>query len=390
ADAGFATAEKPSEVWDVVAQKPVAFEYENGWVKIKDIGIEPAGTRIFGVKRADMAGGVDFWWKEKTKFWKSAKVEPFVETANEDSSNPLAISFEAWKFYADKDGAAGKTNDWLKNAFDDGKWRNINNEPWNIKFEDLKDYGGVGLYRSQPFALPSGWKNRKVTLNTDGYTGNCFTSFELYVNGEKIDGVSRPRQADISSKLKKEGNVVCIRLTGRNPSGDNCPLSGLLGCAIWIQPEITLAPSISLLGEWQAVMGDWSSMEKVNIPGADRKLTDDGRLKDGVRAVKANHLVRDVDIPSGWRGKNVYLRLVTPNMQPPVTGLSSGMLMINGQVLLLGQMSNAPLGEMLNLTPHIKFGQKNRIELWPMGPSRGNMMEVPVVINNIEIGCEAE
>ncbi|MFZ2656032.1 MAG: hypothetical protein WAX69_13965 [Victivallales bacterium] len=404
ADAGFATAEKPSEVRDMVAQKPVAFEYEDGWVKIKDVDIAPWGTRIFGIRRADMAGGVDFWWKEKTKFWNSAKVKPFVETAEEDNANPSAISFEAWKFHADKDGAAGKTDDWLNNAFDDGNWRNINNEPWNIKFEDLKDYGGAGLYRSLPFALPSGWKNRRITLNMAG--GGCFSKAEFYLNGEPIAGIPRPhRKCDVTDKLKKDGNVLSLKLTGTKP------LSGLLGCAVWIQPEIKLSPCISLLGEWEAVMGDWTSREKAGVPGVDRALTDSGYLWDDSRkkvedegyvmekrlAARGHHLVRDVDVPAGWQGKNIYLHLDSPMMHGqklPLAGLGNGMLVINGQPMSFTAPPNTPIDdEVLNLTPHVKFGKKNRIELWParsMSLFQERTEDALIIINNIEIGCEAE
>jgi hypothetical protein len=41
ADVGFATPGKPAEVWDVVTQKPVAFEYTDGWVKINNLKLGP-------------------------------------------------------------------------------------------------------------------------------------------------------------------------------------------------------------------------------------------------------------------------------------------------------------------------------------------------------------
>ncbi len=86
--------------------------------------------------------------------------------------------------------------------------------------------------------------------------------------------------------------------------------------------------------------------------------------------MKANHLARDVAIPSAWKGRSVYLHLVTPHMHtqtPPATGLSGGMLIVNGKATFLDQRPNVPLDEMLNLTPDIKFGQTNRIELWTRG-----------------------
>jgi len=227
----------------------------------------------------------------------------------------------------------------------------------------------------------------------DGMLRYSWTSFDLYINGEKIDEIIRPRlKIDVTGKLKKTGNVVGIKLTGKPPTG-NYPLSGLVGCAVWIEPEITLSPSISLLGQWQAVQGDWSTTRTVSIAGASFRLTDDGRLKKGVTLVTANHLVRDVEIPSAWKGRNVYLHLVAPQMhnqpQKP-TGLTGGMLIVNGQARFLDRRPNIPLDEMLNLTPDIKFGEANRIELWTRGTSRGSMAEENIAINNMAIGCAVQ
>ena len=225
-----------------------------------------------------------------------------------------------------------------------------------------------------------------------GCCSYCSTSLEMYVNGGKIDQICHPRlKVDVTGKLKKTGNVVCIKLTGR-PTGGDYPLSGLLGCGFWIQPEIRLSPSMSLLGQWQAVRGDWSTARTVSAGGAPQSLTDDGRLKKGIVPVQANHLVRDVAIPAAWKGRNVYLRVVSPQMhnQPGnPTGLGGGVLIVNGKARLLDQRPNIPIDEMLNLTPDIKFGQANRIELWTRGTSHGSMAEDNIIINDLVLGCES-
>jgi hypothetical protein len=316
-----------------------------------------------------------------------------VVAAQPAAGSPPAISLTTWKFFPDRDGVLGKTVRWLQPSFDDGAWRTADNTPWNLQFDDLKDYGGVGLYRSLPFSLPPNWSGRTLTLNMDGLLRYCWTSLELYLNGEKIDEIIHPRlKIDVTGKLKKTGNLVCIKLAGRPPVG-NCPLSGLLGCALWIQPEITLSPSVSLLGPWQAVQGDWSTTRTVSIAGAPFRLTDDGRLKKGITPVAANHLVRDVEIPSAWKGRSVYLHLVAPHMntQPQrPAGLTGGMLIVNGKARRLDQRPNVPLDQMLNLTPDIKFGQPNRIELWTRNTSHGSMTEDNIVVNEMAIGCAAE
>jgi hypothetical protein len=394
ADVGFAVSQKPQAMWDVNDQASVPFTYDDGWVWIKNAAMSPYGTRVFAVRSATLSAGIDFWWSEKTKFWtRRAVVPPLLEMPQKAAKSPPTISFVSWKFYPDRDGSLVQAAAWTNPSFDDGDWRTADNTPWNLRFDDLKDYGGVGLYRSLPFSLPEKWSGRPITLNMDGMLRYSWTSFDLYINGEKIEEIIRPRlKIDVTGKLKKTGNVVCIKLAGKPPTG-NYPLSGLVGCAVWIQPEITLSPSISLLGRWQAVQGDWSTARTVSIAGASFRSTDDGRLKKGILPVKANHLVRDVEIPSAWEGRNVYLHLVAPQMhnqpQKP-TGLTGGLLIVNGKARFLDRRPNIPLDEMLNLTPDIKFGRANRIEIWTRGASQGSMAEDNIVINDMAIGCAVQ
>ena len=398
ADLSFAVAAPPAQVWDMDARgradekTPVAFTYADGWVRIKGVTLPPYATAIYGVQRGSLSAGLAFWWGEKTKFWtRRTPLTPAVEPPKEDSANPPTISFDAWKFYADRDGAVSQTDDWVSPAFADATWRTADNEPWNLQFEDLKDYGAVGLYRSRPFALPAGWKNRRITVDLDGARGYTWSSFDLYLNGQKVPALDHPYwKVDVTDQLKSAGNVLCVKLTGKQPGGD-FPLSGLEGLAIWLQPELTLAPSLSLLGAWQAVQGDWVTTQTVTLTGIPTKLTDQGVMKPGITAVKANHLMRDVEIPAAWRGKSVYLHIVSPMMrgETHTTGVGLGMVIINGQARLLDQRPNIPLDQMVNVTPYLKFGETNRIELWTRNTSRGSMLEENLVINDLALGCGA-
>jgi hypothetical protein len=67
-----------------------------------------------------------------------------METAQEAPSKPAAIPFPPWKFCADQDNSIAHDNQWLQPSFLDHHWRNIGNEAWNLKFDNLKDYSGFG------------------------------------------------------------------------------------------------------------------------------------------------------------------------------------------------------------------------------------------------------
>ena len=406
ADISMAVEQKPAQMWDMAApggagtKTPVEFTYADGWVTIKHVTLPPYGTAIYGVQRAGLAGGLDAWWLEKTKFWtRRAPLTPDVEPKT-DPHNPPTLSFENWRFLADQDGSVSKTDDWTAPAFADGTafadktWRSADNEPWNTQFEDLKDYSGVGLYRSRPFAVPAGWKGRQVNLHVDGWYTAVSTAITVYLNGQELPTFPRPHLVeDVTDLLKPAGNVLCVKLTGRK-TGADFPLSGLLGVTLWLQPERALAPTISLLGPWQSYQGDWTTSEPVTLPGTDRKLTDDGNMKKGITPVLTNHLVREVDIPAAWRGKQVYVHAVSPQLnttRPIITlGLTSGMLMINGQAIPFDTRPNVPLDQLLNVTQYLKFGAPNRFEIWPREAAHGSMTEVYLVVNDLVLGCGKE
>ena len=391
ADLSLAVAQQPAQVWDMNTKTPVDFTYADGWVQLKNVTLPPFGTVIYGVQRASLSAGLDEWWMEKTKFWtRRAPLTPAVEP-RPDPANPPTISFENWRFLADQDGSVSKTTDWAAPAFADAAWRSADNEPWNLLFDDLKDYGGVGLYRSRPFSLPAGWKNRPLILHVDGGLGYVSTGCTAYVNGQKLPALRR--RQDVTALLQPTGNVFCLQLTGKKPGGD-WPLSGLVGCAFWLQPEITLAPTMSLLGDWTSFAGDWTTTQPVTLPGTDLKLTDGGNMKPGLNPVLTNHLVRDVDIPAAWRGQQVYLHAITPQMNTvwPLTrvqfsGLTGGVLFINGHAIPLDSHPNQPLDQLLNVTQYVKFGQSNRLELWPRDPAHGSMAQVNLVVNDLALGC---
>ena len=110
ADLSFTVSAPPAAVWDMNEKAPVPFTSADGWVQLKDVALSPYGTRIFGVQRASLAGGVDFWWREKTKFWtRRAPLTPAVTPPPEDPAHPPAIAFDTWRFYPDQDDAVSKT-----------------------------------------------------------------------------------------------------------------------------------------------------------------------------------------------------------------------------------------------------------------------------------------
>lgn len=355
ADVSFAVTQQPSEVVDMVSGAPVAFTYANGWTTIKAVALPGYGTRIFAVKRGSLAQGIGFWWFEKTKFWsRTPDTRTYPPPVPEVQTT---LPFDTWKFLPDQDGSVGKTDAWTQPAFHAAAWRDLGNLAWNLKFDDLTSYAGVGLYRSQPFAVPPAWNGHKITLNMSGaghWAGGCFQRVEIYLNGAKLNGFPQPNQKyDVTSHLQSAGNLLAIKLTG------TAKLSGLHDSALWLQPEINLAPTLSLLGDWQAVLGDWITRRPVTLPGA----------------VKAKYLTREITIPAVWSGQDVYFRFSRkPHMQ--------NMVLVNGYP----RMITDPTETAVNITPFVRFGAANTIMVW----INSNAQEATETFDALEIGCEAK
>jgi len=78
-------------------------------------------------------------------------------------------------------------------------------------------------------------------------------------------------------------------------------------------------------------------------------------------------------------------------------GLTGGLLMVNGQARDFHKDPHQPTrgrnamqDETVNVTPYLRFGQTNRIELWPLAARNGTMDEESIVIHELAIGCAVE
>ena len=351
-----AVSEKPSEVWDLVEQKSVPFTYENGWVKIPQTSFEGMATKAYAVKSRNLAGGVAFWWNEKTKYWKSAHVKPLDDGPAQVVTNPVTIPFHQWKAMPDRDNSLSASDDWTHPSFNDSTWKPLKTGLWNYQDDSLENYQGVVLYRSAPFSIPEGWSGHPVTFNVSrNDTAKDFTKGEFYLNGKKIgefneSSPSYSFKANIDGAIQNDSNVLSAKITGGKD------LSGLTG-AVWVEREEKIDATISLNGSWQAIEMDYLTSKPVTLPG---------KLDPNVK-----YLRREFEIPADWKGRNIYLKAELGN------NVLEGAL-INGRPVLL-LFSNVQI----NLLPYLSANGKNTIELWRFYSSEKRKGQIDV--QNIQI-----
>ena len=371
-DVSFRVSERPQAVWDMVEQKPVSFEQaEDGWVRVKDVAFGGRASRVFGVRRTDLAGGLPFWWAEKTKYWKRGASTPPEKPANASAPKlPATVAFDEWRFFADKDDALGAKPEWLQAAFDDSAWQKLAPVPWNLLDERLRDYHGTGLYRAT-FTPPASWQGRRVVLGLYNFdTPIVYDEGEFLLNGVRVAtykarGWSQTYMYDVTDQLKAGPNVLAVRVKGGKQ------FSGVAG-AVWMAAERKLQPALDLGGEWQTASADFHSTGTVELPGR----------------AKACFVFREWDVPAAWKGESVFLHVETATQW-------LGSVVVNGRPLNYnGYLHPFGLRAEINITPYVQPGRANRIELWPFATiprhSKPKGDPADLEIQNIQVGCTTD
>jgi hypothetical protein len=371
-DVSFRVSGKPGAVWDMATREPVRFEAgPDGWVKVKDVAFAGQGVRVFGVKRANLSGGLPFWWEEKVKYWKRSPSKPVPSSGPPGGKHPSILTFDEWRFLPDKDGAIGSNPAWLRSGFDERAWRTIDPLPWNLTTQDLKDYRGAGLYRAR-FTTPARWRDRRVVLSLYNFdTPIVYDEGEFFLNGAKVTtyrarGWSQTYVYDVTDKLKDRDNVLAIRVKGGRR------FSGLAG-GVWLQAEHNLQPALELAGQWQAASADQRAAGTVKLPGRTR----------------ARSVARDVEIPASWTGRNVFLHIESETQW-------LGSAVVNGHPISYnGFLHPFGLRAEINVTPFVQPGKPNHLELWPFatvpgGSHKAAAEAADVEIQSIRLGCTAD
>ncbi len=356
---------KPREVFNITENNiPIKFHYiKNGWIEIKGVPFSPFQTIIFGVKRADIGNAIPFWFWVKTRYWSKKKINKnIIFPISLTKSNTQDIPFYKWKFFPDKNNTISQTNKWELSNYNDSKWQTITTGIWNLT-KNLKNYKGVGLYRAE-FTIPKSWKDHNILLGLYSFNDPIvYNQGNFYINGTLITkytarGWNQTLVYNITGMLKPGENVLSVKVKSET-------LFGGIGGVIWIMPEVYLNPYINLKGTWEIVKSNYLTKQSVSIPGT----------------ATGKYLVKDIKIPKNWIDGNIYLHIQTSEQW-------LGSVVINGMPVNYNSYLH-PFGliQDINLTPYIKFGKTNKIELWPYATIANNQ-ETNMNITKILIGRE--
>jgi hypothetical protein len=368
-DVSWYLATKPAEVIDMATNVPVPFTYANGWVHVPQTTIDGYQVRVFGTKRAGLGAGLDVWWGEKLKYWQvqpdSSRPDPVPATRESGETIPM----DTWRFKADQDGAICASDAWMSASYPDTSWSKVGQGAWNELHANLANYHGTGLYRAE-FVVPNSWSGRRIQLNLYSFDRPiAYDRAKFYINGKLAAKYakrfwSQTCNFDVTSLVQPGKNTIAVQVDG----GDE--FSGLCG-AVWFSPQRVLDSVTDIGGAWDVYGADFKVSKSVTLPGR----------------TNGRYLQRSIDIPASWRGKSVYLRFKTAEQWMAT-------IVINGRPIAYNQYMH-PFGTMtdVNLTPYVKYGTANRLELWPhytaSVPAESHST-VPLQVDEIVVGTASQ
>ena len=368
ATVSFKVSERPAQVMDLLARKTVDFEYSaDGWVKIPGVLLDGLATKVFGVKRADLIGGLPFWWAEKLKYWqKNGEVIPVP-------GHPVtkAMPVESWRFTRAADPS--KTAGWKLPGFDDSSWSELAFGKWNPGIDRWKSYEGKGLYRFS-FVVPEEWKGNRTVLRRFVF-GSPLTFGEgvWTINGAPLKTSPPSYQLqhsvlDITDQLRPGPNVLAVEIQG-GFSWRGKKLSGI-GGAVSLEPVDPLEESLADISSWEVVQADYLGRKSVAFPGKTR----------------GKYLTREIEVPAAWSGRDVILRVAGPSLWLHA-------VVVNGHPIRPSSCHQVYFAnqEEFNITPFLHPGPHNRIELWPFIVDAGGTEIAPeadMENSDVQIGCQ--
>ncbi len=357
-DVWMAADAKPDQVYDLQTNTPVPFVFENKGVSIKGVDFNPYEVKFYGTKQSSLVSGLAVWWHEKTTYWKRTDADIAASTltlpeGSKQTGVEATIPLNSWSFKTDPDNAISAQTAWTATTFDDASWKTVGLDPWAVSDPSLKDYRGTGLYRVK-FTVPPDWKGRRILLSLYSWDNAIvYDQGDFFVNGTAVTSYkakpgSQTLNYDITDKVHPGENILALKAIGGATWG------GIAG-TIWIEAWKPMTEPIDLSGPWQVVGTDGVTRQPVTMPGSA-----DGKC-----------LSREIEIPAGWKGKSVFLEWSSEKQWVSGVVVNGSPINYNAYLHPFGIWSR------VNLTPLLKPGEKNTIELWPRSSMTTNNPSPP-------------
>jgi hypothetical protein len=315
---------QPATALDVTSGQEIPVR--NG--KLADIAFDARQMKIFLTPRNRITRAPADWFELQRKWWKAAP--PVTKPLPKETSKFVLDLDENWSWHpmADKEDPTP----YLAANFDDAKWTRLGLGAWNAAPErrDVKD----ALMR-HTFIIPTEWNNGTVGLwlQTGGFPTFADTG-TFWLDGKQLQPFFRESSIAGLEVGGASGSTHTLVVEAKGPG----QFIGLIGDA-WLDYVPKPVGTVDLAGVWTTCKDDiFHDTGTVTWPGA----------------YAAHSLWRTINVPKEDEGGTVMLTMQAD--RPFQTYINGSLVQYSGT-----PTQNSHVG--LNVTPWIRFGQDNRIQL---------------------------
>ena len=315
-------------------------------VTVKDrriaVDLEPLETRIFLTPRNALATAPLAWFELQRDWWRAC-AQPSAKKLPEPTHR-FSVDLEkdwAFKPLTGTDVVA----DLIGPGVDDTQWEKVSMGIWSLP--DKTDIRHALLRKT--FQVPPEWKEGEPSLWLQSFFNTTFMDKgRIWLDGNLISNWSPNGLVDANPKGTLQPGTSHTLAVEIESQGS---LAGSRGTAwLWFWPKP--ASSLDLAGDWVPSSDVLFDKAPIKLPGP----------------YSARTLRRDIEVPASEAGKNVVLRA-------DVTGALAGVLVNGHWVRRLHHIIGTRFD--LNVTPWVRFGQNNTIELVSMNePTQGQVKTV--------------
>ena len=304
--------------------------------RIENVVLEPLGTRVYLTPRNQIVQAPGAWFDLQRNWWRGT-VRPDAKPLPFPIQRFARELTDDWKFktLSDAQDATGL----LAVQLDDQSWTSRPLGIWNVK-----DVGGKGraVFR-KTFTVPADWTDGRVSLWLTSWAGGSFIEKgRVWLDGQEVKPMNDGAYIAISLQSLKPGSSHALAVEAQSRG----VLAGLRG-QCWLSFEPTAKQRIDLAGQWSPSADGLRYDAFITLPGK----------------FNTQFLKRTVFIDAKYRGQNAVM---TIDGDPALISV-----IINGKLV---RRHHHMLGERgsLNLTPFVRFGESNDIELVRWGQSDVN------------------
>lgn len=288
--------------------------------------LQPLETRVFLTPRGQLAQAPLAWFDLQRHWWRGTQTS--TKQLPPPTQRFARNLTEGWKFQP-----LQKTEDatpLLAVKYDDHTWQGRSLGLWNTKETGGQ---GRGVFR-KTFVVPSDWKTGRISLWMTSWFGSSFVGQgRVWLDGREVKGMNEGALIAQNSPSLVSGTSHTLAVEVQSEG----VLAGLRG-QCWLSFEPTPAQKLDLASGWQPSSDGLHYDAPIALPGH----------------FNAQMLRRQVFIEEGHRSENVVLTV--EGSRELVSVLINGHLMRRHHHMIGERWS-------LNLTPFVKFGAVNEIEL---------------------------